>query len=224
MFQKNLVSRFFNNTADTYDRVVIWATLGKDNYWKKKILDQITNSKSFLDLGCGTGILTRKIAQKFPDAKIVGIDITLSYLNIAKKKSSYKNIEYFHKDAEKFVSNSKFDCIVSSYIPKYCEPQILIKNCVNNINPDGKIILHDFIYPKNIMVRALWNFYFVILNFVGNFIPEWMYAFSELPKLIKSTDWLKQYEKEMKQYEFDVQIHYLTCKCTAILVGTKRNI
>ena len=92
---KELVPKFFGKTAGSYDKVARWATLGKDEYWKKQILNQIPNGESYLDLACGTGILTRKIAKKFPNAKIVGIDITKGYLEIAKRNSSsYKNISF----------------------------------------------------------------------------------------------------------------------------------
>jgi len=73
---KNLVAIFFDETGTTYDGVVSYCTLGKDRYWKSKILEQISDGSSFLDLACGTGILTREIAEKFPSAEIVGIDIT----------------------------------------------------------------------------------------------------------------------------------------------------
>jgi len=86
---KNLVPKFFDETGTTYDGVVSYGTLGKDKYWKRKILEQISDGSSFLDLACGTGILTREIAEKFPNSKIVGIDITKSYLDVAKENSSH---------------------------------------------------------------------------------------------------------------------------------------
>jgi len=85
---KNLVPKFFDETGTTYDDVVSYGTLGKDKYWKRKILEQISNGNSFLDLACGTGILTREIAEKFPSAEIVGVDITKSYLDVAKQNSN----------------------------------------------------------------------------------------------------------------------------------------
>ena len=219
---QSLVPRFFNNTADTYDKIVAWTTFGKDNLWKKEILSQISTGQSFLDLGCGTGILTRKIAQKFPLAKIIGIDLTQSYLKIAERNSSsYKNITFIHQDAEKISLDTKFDCMVSSYVPKYCSPQILVKKCVEHLNPGGKIILHDFTYPKNKAVRALWNFYFVILNFVGNFMPTWKDAFSELPKLIRKSEWSTLYEKELASHGFTVEIQRHTWNCASILIATR---
>ena len=97
---KNLVPKFFDETGATYDSVVSYGTLGKDKYWKSKILQQISNGNSFLDLACGTGILTREIAEKFPNAKTVGIDITKSYLDVAKQNSnSFDNILFILDDA-----------------------------------------------------------------------------------------------------------------------------
>jgi len=90
---KNLVPKFFDETAESYDKVVSRSTFGKDKYWKREIIRQITDGDSFLDLACGTGILTREIAKKFPNGKIIGIDITEGYLDVAKRNSkSFQSI------------------------------------------------------------------------------------------------------------------------------------
>ena len=137
---KDLVPRFFDETANTYDNVALWATFGRDKYWKKEIVEKIEHANSILDLACGTGILTRKIASKFPKSQIVGIDISKSYLRIAEKNSSsFSNISFMHKDAEDLNIDEKFDCICSSYIPKYCKPDILIKQCITHLNPGGRV-------------------------------------------------------------------------------------
>ena len=219
---KNLVPKFFDETGTTYDGVVSYGTLGKDRYWKKKILEQISGGSSFLDLACGTGILTREIAEKFPSAKIVGIDITKSYLNVAKQNSnSFDNISFILDDAEEFKLDSKFDCITASYLPKYCDPEILVKNCIMHLNPGGKIIFHDFTYPKNPAVRVLWNFFLTFLRLVGYFIPSWKDALIGLPKLIRSTNWFHNYSDVMKKSGLKVSSQYLTYGAAAILTGTK---
>ena len=165
-YPKTLVSRFFDETAKTYDTVSNWATFGRDRYWKKEILNKIDRPSSVLDLGCGTGILTRIIALKFPQSKIVGLEISKSYLKIAEKKS-FPNISFIHEDAEKMNLDCKFDYICSSYIPKYCNPKILVKRCIKHLNLNGCIILHDFAYPKNFLVKIFWRLFFVLLNFFG---------------------------------------------------------
>src|SRR3990172_9304636 len=151
---KNLVPRFFDKTALTYDKIVNQTTFVKDKYWKKEIIKKIPQCKSILDLACGTGILTEKISKKLPDAKIVGVDITESYLDIAKKRfASKENVSFVKQDAEKLDLEEKFDCITSSYIPKYCNPEILVDVCMKHLKTGGKIILHDFTYPENKAVR-----------------------------------------------------------------------
>jgi len=219
---KNLVPKFFGETGATYDGVVSYGTLGKDKYWKRKILEQISNGDSFLDLACGTGILTREIAEKFPIAKIVGIDITQSYLDVAKQNSNlFENISFILDDAEKFKLDSKFDCITASYLPKYCDPEILVKNCITYLKPGGKIIFHDFTYPKNPAVRGLWNLFLTFLRLVGYFIPSWKDALIGLPKLIRRTKWLDSYSDVMKKSGLKVSHQYLTYGASAILTGTK---
>ena len=66
---KNLVPKFFDETGTTYDGVVSYGTLGKDRYWKSKILEQISDGSSFLDLACGTGILTRRNRRKISQCR-----------------------------------------------------------------------------------------------------------------------------------------------------------
>jgi len=175
-----------------------------------------------LDLACGTGILTREIAEKFPSAEIVGIDITKSYLDVAKENSkSFDNISFILDDAEKFKLDSKFDCITGSYLPKYSDPEILVKNCIAHLKPGGKIIFHDFTYPKNPAVRGLWNFFLTFLRLVGCFIPSWKDALIGLPKLIRRTKWLDSYSDVMKKSGLKVSHQYLTYGASAILTGTK---
>jgi demethylmenaquinone methyltransferase/2-methoxy-6-polyprenyl-1,4-benzoquinol methylase len=224
MYPRELVPKFFDGTAATYDTVASWATFGKDKYWKNVIISKIPEGDTILELACGTGILTRKIAQKFPDSRIVGVDITKGYLEVAKRNSSsFQNISFVCQDAEMLNLDEKFDCIVSSYIPKYCNPKILAQVCEKHLKPNGTIILHDFTYPQNRLVRSLWNAYFVLLKLVGNLIPEWKEAFAELPKLIRTTTWVASYEEEMKKIGISVQCQYLTWSTCAIVSGVKRS-
>ena len=112
---RDLVPRFFEKTAQTYDIVVNLTTFGKDKYWKKEMLKKISPCHSILDLACGTGILTFQIAEKFSDVAIVGVDVIESYLTIARKKlKSSHHVTFLHEDAEKLDLESKFDCITSS--------------------------------------------------------------------------------------------------------------
>ena len=199
-------------------KLLIELPLEKTNTGRQKSSKKIPQSESILDLACGTGILTEQIAKKFPKAKIVGVDITQDYLEIAKRKlSAYENVSLVNQDAEKLNLNYKFDCITSSYIPKYCTPEILVKSCLDHLKPNGKIIFHDFIYPKNKILRIMWNLYFVVLNGFGHFIPNWKDVFEDLPKLIRKSRWLDENDAAMKSLGLITQIQYMTWRTSAIL-------
>ena len=71
-----LVERFFRGTGSTYDLVVNVATFGIDRLWKRRIVSLIPpHAQRILDLACGTGISTAAIARRFPNARIVGVEL-----------------------------------------------------------------------------------------------------------------------------------------------------
>ncbi|HIB70093.1 MAG TPA: methylase, partial [Candidatus Marinimicrobia bacterium] len=98
---------------------------------------------------------------------------------------------------------------------------ILVKNCVAHLKPGGKIIFHDFTYPKNPSVRGLWNFFLTFLRLVGCFIPSWKDALIGLPKLIRRSKWLDSYSDVMGKNGLKVNHQYLTYGASAILTGAK---
>jgi len=219
----DLVKKFFDNTAQTYDKIVNLTTFGRDKYWKKEIIRKIPKCSSILDLACGTGILTFKIAEKFPNTKITGIDVTKSYLDVAKAKlKPFHEISFLLYDAEKLGLGKKFGCITSSYIPKYCVPSILIEKCLNHLDEGGKIILHDFTYPQNTVTKISWNLYFVILKIAGFFVANWKNVFENLPKLIRTSNWVDEYKNIMEGEGLQVEVEYLTLGSSAIVTGTKK--
>ena len=63
MIQRNIVSDFFTGTGSTYDLIVNLFTYGADRYWKSRMLQMVPSSREILDLACGTGILTFKLAD-----------------------------------------------------------------------------------------------------------------------------------------------------------------
>jgi len=217
---KDLIPVFFNDTSNSYDKIVNYATFGKDSFWKRKILEQLSTEKTVLDLACGTGILTKQIAEKLPHAEIMGVDITKSYLEKAKEKLIlFQKISFVNQDAEKLDLGKKFDCITASYLPKYCMSDILVKNCIKHLNDGGKIVLHDFTYPKNKSIQKLWNFYFKVLYLVGFLIPNWKQVFLDLPNLIRTTDWVEEYNETMTNYDLKIQDQDITWGSSTMFCG-----
>ena len=60
----------------------------------------LSNPKRILDIGCGTGRSTVQLAKKFPDAKVIGVDLS-AVPNLHPKPS---NVEYIQADVRELIS------------------------------------------------------------------------------------------------------------------------
>jgi len=69
---------------------------------------------SILDIGCGTGNYTELLRRKFPEARIMAVDISPEMVDVAKMKLRHGKIEFMVADAEKADFNEKFDIISSN--------------------------------------------------------------------------------------------------------------
>jgi len=85
-----------------------------------------------LDIACGSGPLTMKIAKRFPELNFVGCDFNENAINVAKKnskKSGLKNISFFSDPAEKMsVENNSFDMVMAlDALDHFYEPKKALK-------------------------------------------------------------------------------------------------
>jgi demethylmenaquinone methyltransferase / 2-methoxy-6-polyprenyl-1,4-benzoquinol methylase len=188
------VRRFFPGTGPTYDQIVNLCTLGFDRHWKRRIMEKVPRDATWImDQACGTGILTCKIALKFPYSQVVGVDILDEYILRAKRKAALKglsNVEFILGRAEEVRVRQSFDCITSSYLAKYADIPSLIRNASTMLRHGGVLVMHDFTYPRNRLVAPAWELYFALLQTLGVLLyPQWKPAFQGLPDFLRQTSW-----------------------------------
>ena len=77
---------------------------------KNDLKNIIKEGMKVLDLGCGTGITTRYIAEL--GAKVTGVDLSPKLIEFAKENSDHENIEYLIHDITDFnLGRKTFDAI-----------------------------------------------------------------------------------------------------------------
>jgi demethylmenaquinone methyltransferase/2-methoxy-6-polyprenyl-1,4-benzoquinol methylase len=222
-----LAHRFFAGTGTSYDTVVKLFTLGFDGWWKKRIVDAIPKDASHIvDQACGTGILTFKIARRFPSCRVTGVELRDEYLNIAKEKAralKLGNVDFVLGKAEDVRIDGPVDCITSSYLAKYAELRSLTRNAKAMLRPGGVLAMHDFAYPKDPRFARLWAFYLKILQTLGpRFFPEWKTVFDELPGFLRQTTWLTELPEILRENGFSpVRAETLTWGASALVTATK---
>lgn len=145
----------FNNKAIKFDKMVRDRSNDELGLFEKydEILSEIRSriikhkSLKVLDIGCGTGNLCGELSDKID---IVGIDTNPEMISHAKKK--YKNMELKLGSFldETFIKNY-FDVVVTTYAfhgLNNCEKRESIKNMLEYLKYDGKVIIADFMFTN----------------------------------------------------------------------------
>jgi demethylmenaquinone methyltransferase/2-methoxy-6-polyprenyl-1,4-benzoquinol methylase len=220
----HLIARkfFSSKNASSYDKIVRLATFCKDSSWKREMVGFLDGkNKLILDLACGTGILSSFIRHESDQSNIIGTDLTFEYLKHAKNRHQYLLLT---NSLAEFLpyKNDSFDVILSSYVAKYTEISSMVKEHWRVLRKGGIVIIHDFTYPENKIMKILWHTYFQILNQLGKIITSWGDVFSNLDKLIQRNQWLNNLVKELNMIGFSsISKKYYTCGTAAIVWAIK---
>ncbi|MFZ5988075.1 MAG: malonyl-ACP O-methyltransferase BioC [Bacillota bacterium] len=116
MINKKILQMHFSRNAANYDAYAKVQKKMADELLKMISLD--FNNKSgyldILDIGCGTGYLTKQLVSYCPNARITAVDIAPGMIEYAKEKLKECNIEFQCVDIEEVKLNKKFDMIISN--------------------------------------------------------------------------------------------------------------
>jgi malonyl-CoA O-methyltransferase len=108
---KQKIIRRFNSGAKTYDEtadIQIIAAKELTNY-----LDG--SAENVLEIGCGTGIFSQSLIEKYPNNSIYLTDIAPEMIRMTQEKfSKYSNITTLCMDGEHILLNKNYDLIASN--------------------------------------------------------------------------------------------------------------
>ena len=135
----NKIKDFFNNIAQTYEHQ------DNDNISKLLSIIDFKDVHDVLDLGCGQGILSAKLASLLPDANIVGLDLSEKMIEIAKSNISNPHITFQVDDYYSYNPDKKFDLIICfDAYPHFIDKEGFVKKSVDLLFNNGRlIIMHD---------------------------------------------------------------------------------
>lgn len=102
-----------------------------------------------LELGCGTGELTRALLRRFPTAHVVAIDVAQPMIQATQEKCADEQarLTLVVADAETYpwLQWPPFDLVCTSAMLQWCTyPQNVVQRCVEAVHPDGFVAFATF--------------------------------------------------------------------------------
>ncbi|MBR1626284.1 MAG: bifunctional demethylmenaquinone methyltransferase/2-methoxy-6-polyprenyl-1,4-benzoquinol methylase UbiE [Bacteroidales bacterium] len=204
---KKNIGSLFDRIASKYDLLNHLLTLNIDKYWRKKTVSQIRISDNpsllpdtkILDVATGTGDLAIEILKQNKTNSIVGIDLSGQMLKIGKDKIRKYISENFSENVaihtDLMIANvenmpfedSSFNAVTCAFgVRNFNNLKQGLKECFRILKNNGQIVILEFAYPKNIIIRFFYNIYFTyILPSAGRIISKDNTAYKYLMKSVK---------------------------------------
>lgn len=225
------VKKIFKEIAGDYERVNSVISFGQIHRWRKELVAEmdITENQKVLDLGCGTGQLTKLIAKTMSKGEILGVDCTREMIQQARKKFSNRlqpEVSFATGKGEALnLNTSYFDLATSAFTLRNVNNlEQVIAEMKRVVRPGGKVFSLELAKPRLPLFRHLFFFYFNnVLPVVGGLIQgnEDPYHY-----LVKSLQQFPNQEKLKEIYEKvglgDVYYKELLGGIAAIHCGKKR--
>ena len=145
-----------NRLAPVYDKLC--ATFGLGRGFRDATLRYaaLNPGERVLDVGCGTGVLTRLAAEAVgQEGRVVGIDAAPMMIDVARKNAALKKsrAEFRVATIENLpFEDSSFDCVLSSLMIHHLPPDLKLTGLTEIyrvLRPGGRLVAVDIYRPTN---------------------------------------------------------------------------
>ena len=161
------IAGMFDSIASKYDRMNHGMSLGVDRQWRKRFVRTLAKTLPperpvVLDLACGTGDLTKALAQH--GWQVTGLDISAEMMEVGKEKCAALDPQpaFVLGSAEAIpFPEASFDAVTIAFgLRNFDHRACCLAEIRRVLKPGGVLAVLEFAVPKNRLWRALYLFYF----------------------------------------------------------------
>lgn len=138
------------DAAVTYDPVTRHVLPPNEEWVRNGLVERIRcQPRRILDLGCGTGSTTLLLKRAFPQAEVIGIDLSPYMLVVAddKAKQAGLNIQFRQGNAEQTrFPDASFDLTIASLLFHETPPEVtcrILQECFRLLKAGGEVLVLD---------------------------------------------------------------------------------
>jgi demethylmenaquinone methyltransferase / 2-methoxy-6-polyprenyl-1,4-benzoquinol methylase len=208
--KRRQVERMFDNIAGRYDFLNSLLSFRIHRQWRNKCVKMLATRapQRILDVATGTADFAVACSRLNPQ-HITGIDISEGMLRVGREKISKKGltdlITLEKGDAEtvEFATDS-FDAIVVGFgVRNFQNLRKGLENLRRMLRPGGVLVVLEFSYPTNPVVKALYHFYFSFITpAVGRIFSRDRRAYAYLTESVQAFPHNEAFLEELRQCGF----------------------
>lgn len=189
--RSDLVRQMFDRVAQRYDLNNALLSFGLDRYWlwrMRRVLNLPPHAE-VIDLCCGTGAVTRTLAQAVPQGRVVGVDFSEGMLSAAathpRQPGSGVTV-YVHSDVLKVPEpDHSFDAVTIAYGPRnIVDLPALWKEMRRLVRPGGQILSLELTRPSGVVGFFHELYLRYVVPFIGGLVSGDKEAYSYLSTTI----------------------------------------
>jgi len=157
MEKVNLVKEHFESEAKEFDGIIL-NLIPYYNQMIESLVMAIPFEKNekikVIDLGCGTGTISKKVKERFVNAEITCVDLAESMLKMSKEKlKNFDGISYKQGDFKEFEFTENYHVVISSlalhHLDTDGDKEKFYKKIYKALNENGVFYNADVIIGEN---------------------------------------------------------------------------
>jgi demethylmenaquinone methyltransferase/2-methoxy-6-polyprenyl-1,4-benzoquinol methylase len=229
MEDKQHIGQLFDRIAPTYDALNHGLSLSIDKRWRRKVVCMLPKADRVLDVAVGTADLTIEMIRQGKAEQVVGIDLSKEMMAIGEQKVERmgyeRQVEFMFGNAQQMpFEDASFDGVTCAYgCRNFSDLEAGLREMYRVLKPGGQVTILEFSYPKNRLVRAVYDLYFShILPWIGRLVSKDKTAYTYLNKSVKSFVWGEAFALRLRDVGFVEQTFVpLTFGITTVYTAKK---